>query len=264
MNTFKNKWIWITGASSGLGKAMAMAFAKEDAHLILSARNVDNLSDVAQACGGRGEKKIIPLDLTQPETFPSKVKQALSYGGHIDILINNGGISQRALAVETLPKVTHQLFEVNFFGTIELTRQLLPSMIKRHSGHIVTISSVVGKFGTPKRSTYSASKHALHGYFDSLRFEVQEDNIDVTIVCPGFIQTDISRHALTADGKPQNTMDKKTARGLTTDVFASRVLKAIRKKKKEVYIGKFEVLGVYLKRYLPGLFRIMLSRSKVT
>lgn len=264
MSTFKNKWIWITGASSGLGKAMAMAFAKEGANLILSARSEEKLDEVAQSCEGDGVKKIIPLDLTETESFPSKVKQALSFGGRVDIVINNGGISQRALAVETTPEVSRRLFEVNYFGTTELTRQVLPSMIGQKSGHIVTISSVVGKFGSPKRTSYSASKHALHGYFDSLRFEVQGDNIDVTLICPGFIQTDISRNALTADGKPQNTMDNKTAGGLTTDVFASRVLKAIHKRKKEVYIGKFEVMGVYLNRFFPGLFRKMLSKSEVT
>lgn len=264
MTTFADKWIWITGASSGLGKAMAVAFANENANLILSARNVDNLNEVAESCRGTGEKHILPLDLAQQETFPDKVKEALSYVGHIDILINNGGISQRADAVETIPEVTRRLFEINFFGTIELTRLVLPSMIGRKSGHIVTMSSIVGKFGSPRRSTYSASKHALHGYFDSLRFEVQDDGIDITLVCPGFINTDISRHALTAKGEPQNTMDKKTARGLSTEEFSKRVLTAIRRRKKEVNIGKYEVLGVYLKRFVPGLFRKMLAKSEVT
>lgn len=264
MNTFNNKWIWITGASSGLGKAMAIALAEEGAHLILSARSEEKLNQVAESCQGSGKKHILPLDLTQSDSFQEKVNKALSYGGYVDILINNGGISQRALAVETQPSVSRELFEVNFFGTIELTRLLLPSMLERKSGHIVTISSIVGKFGSPKRSSYSASKHALHGYFDSLRFEVEPDGIDVTLLCPGFIQTDISKNALTADGQPQNTMDEKTAQGLTTDQFASRVLKAIRNKKKEANIGKYEIMGVYMKRFLPGLFRKILAKSEVT
>ncbi|HLU93595.1 MAG TPA: SDR family oxidoreductase [Membranihabitans sp.] len=264
MTTFADKWIWITGASSGLGKAMAIAFANENAHLILSARNVTKLTEVAKLCKGEGEKQILPLDLAQQDTFPETVRKAVSFGGRIDILINNGGISQRADAVETIPEVTRRLFEINFFGTIELTRLVLPSMIERKSGHIVTMSSIVGKFGSPRRSTYSASKHALHGYFDSLRFEVQDEGIDVTLVCPGFINTDISRHALTAQGEPQNSMDKKTADGLSTDEFSKRILKAIRRKKKEVNIGKYEVMGVYLKRFAPGLFRKMLSKSEVT
>ena len=262
--SFAGKWIWITGASSGLGKAMALSFAREGAHLILSARNEENLMEVAGQCEGTGEKHILPLDLADQTAMPAKAKAALSYGGRVDILINNGGISQRASAVETIPEVTRRLFEINFFGTIELTRLILPSMISRKSGHIVTMSSIVGKFGSPRRSTYSASKHALHGYFDSLRFEVQDDGIDVTLVCPGFINTDISRHALTAQGEPQNTMDKKTTRGLSTEEFSEKVLKAIRGKKKEVNIGKYEVMGVYLKRFVPGLFRKMLAKSAVT
>ena len=264
MTSFADKWIWITGASSGLGEAMALAFARENAHLILSARNEQKLEDVAVKCEGYGKKHILPLDLANHEALAGKVDKALALSGKIDILINNGGISQRATAVETLPEVTRKLFEINFFGTIELTRLVLPSMLQRQSGHIVTISSIVGKFGSPKRSTYSASKHALHGYFDSLRFEVQDKGIDVTLVCPGFIQTDISRHALTAKGEPQNSMDEKTARGLSTEEFSSKVLKAIHQKKKEVNIGKFEVFGVYLKRFVPGLFRRILAKSEVT
>ncbi len=264
MKRFSNRWVWITGASAGLGEAMALAFAREDAHLILSARNEEKLKDVAARCSGKGEKHILPLDLSQSDTLEDKVMSALSFGSQVDILINNGGISQRATAMETLPEVTRTLFEINFFGTIELTRLLLPSMIQRKEGHIVTISSIVGKFGSPKRSTYSASKHALHGYFDSLRFEVQDDNIDVTLICPGFIRTNISKNALTADGKPQNTMDDKQARGLSPEDFSSRVLRAIYNKKKEVNIGKYEILAVYLKRFVPGIFRRILAKSDVT
>ncbi len=264
MTNFANKWIWITGASSGLGKSMALAFSRENAHLILSARNEEKLNEVAAQCEGQGQKHILPLDLAEQGTLKGKVKEALALGGQVDILVNNGGISQRATAEETLPEVTRKLFEINFFGTIELTRILLPHMLARKSGHIVTISSIVGKFGSPGRSTYSASKHALHGYFDSLRFEVQDEGIDVTLVCPGFINTDISRNALTANGEPQKTLDNKTARGLTTAEFSDRVLKAIRARKKEVNIGKYEVMGVYLKRFAPGLFRKMLAKSKVT
>ncbi len=264
MSSFANKWIWITGASAGLGEAMALALAKENAHLILSARNEEKLHEVAKKCGGNGQKHVLPLDLAKNEELAKIVQAALTLAPHIDILINNGGISQRATAVETVPEVTRKLFEINFFGTIELTRLVLPSMIRRKSGHIVAISSIVGKFGSPKRSTYSASKHALHGYFDSLRFEVEDDNIDVTLVCPGFIRTNISRNALTADGEPQNTMDDKQAHGLSPEVFSSRVLRAIRKKKKEVNIGKYEILGVYLKRFVPGIFRKILANSEVT
>lgn len=264
MAGFNNKWIWITGASSGLGRAMALEFSRENANLILSSRKRDKLEQVRNECEGTGEKEILTLDLQNETEFPEKVKEALSFGGKIDVLINNGGISQRAQAIDTQPEVARKIFEINYFGTIELTRQVLPSMIAGNSGHIVVISSVVGRFGSPLRSTYSASKHALHGYFDSLRFEVQNQGINVSIICPGFIQTDVSKNALTAEGTPQGKMDNKTSKGLTTHEFGKKVLKVIRKKKKEAYIGKYEVLGVHVKRFFPNLFHTIISNSEVT
>lgn len=263
MKTFENKWIWITGASAGLGAAMARAFARANANLILSARNEDRLREVVKTCDGKGEKHILPLDLTDVDSLSGIVNDALSFGNRIDILINNGGISQRALAEETLPEVSRKVFEVNFFGTIELTRLVLPAMLRQKSGHIMTISSVVGKFGSPYRSSYSASKHALQGYFDSLRFEVEPQGIDITLICPGFIRTDVTRNALTADGKPQNKMDKKTDQGMDPEKFAEKVLKVMKKKKKESYIGGIEILAVYMKRYVPWLFRKVIARSEV-
>ena len=263
MKTFENQWIWITGASAGLGAAMARAFDQENANLILSARNEEKLQEVVQSCSGKGEKHILPLDLTKIDSFSQKVNEAISFGQRIDILINNGGISQRALALETPGEVSRRVFEVNFFGTIELTRLVLPIMLQQKSGHIMTISSVVGKFGSPYRSSYSASKHALQGYFDSLRFEVEQQGIDITMICPGFIRTDVTRNALTAEGKPQNTMDKKTDQGMAPDKFAEKVLKNMKKKKKEAYIGGIEILAVYMKRYVPWLFRRVIARSEV-
>lgn len=262
--SYKNQWIWITGASSGLGAELAKRFAALDGNLILSARNVEKLNSVKESCKGEGEKKILPLDLADHDSFSDKVQEALGFGGQIDVLVNNGGLSQRSLAVETQLTVAKRLFEVNYFGTIALTQLVLPYMLQRKSGHIVVISSIVGKFGSPLRSTYSASKHALQGYFDSLRFEVQDAGIDVTILCPGFIQTDVSKNALTADGSPQNKMDNKTARGLTTTEFGQKAMRIIQKKKKEGYIGKYEILGVYIKRLFPNLFHRIISNSKVT
>lgn len=265
MNSFNNKWIWVTGASAGLGAAMVRAFAAENANIILSARNADKLKSVAASCSGTGEKIILPLDLSEVDSLAEKVEEALnSSGGHIDVLINNGGISQRSLAKDTPVEVSRKVFEINFFGAIELTRRLLPSMLERKSGQIVAISSVVGKYGTPVRSSYSASKHALHGYFDSLRFEIENDGIDVTVICPGFIHTDVSKNALNEAGVPRNILDERTANGMEPDEFAKKALQVIRKKKREAYIGKFEIMGVYLKRYFPSLFHRLLPRFDVT
>lgn len=262
--TYKDQWIWITGASAGLGRAMAKGFADLGANLILSARNVEKLESVKQECGGSGQKHILPLNLANQDELPSLVDQALGFGGQIDVLINNGGVSQRSTALDTQLAVSKRLFDINFFGTIALTQLVLPSMIKRKIGQVVVVSSIVGKFGSPLRSSYAASKHAIQGYFDSLRFEVQNHGIDVTILCPGFIHTDVSKNALTGDGKPQTTMDQKTSKGMSTEVFAKKALRIIRRRKKEGYIGKYEILGVYIKRFFPNLFHRIISNSKVT
>ncbi len=264
-NSFKNRTVWITGASAGLGEAMAKAFDKAGANLILSARNENELNRVKSECSGTGKKYILPLDLSQSHALKDLASQAINlFPDGIDILINNGGVSQRDLAINTELDVTRKIFEVNVFGTIELTRRLLPHFIDKKKGHIVTISSIVGKFGSPLRSSYSAAKHSLHGYFDSLRFEVQEHNIDVTIICPGFIATNISVNAMKGDGKKQNVMDEKTAAGMEVNTFAQKVLNILKKKKREAYVGNKEILAVYLKRYFPALFHKVISKSKVT
>jgi short-subunit dehydrogenase len=154
--------------------------------------------------------------------------------------------------------------ETNFFGTVSLTRALLPSMLDRRSGRIAVISSVAGKFGTPLRSAYSASKHALHGFFESLRAEVYTQGITVTLVCPGFIRTNISINALTANGTPQGTMDSAQAGGMSPDACAAKIVAAVEKGRPEVYIGGKELLGIYLNRFVPGLFRRIIRKTRVT
>ena len=262
---FQNKTIWITGASSGIGKAMALAFSQKDANLILSARNKKNLEEVKDLCNDSNKVAILPLDLSDLEEMPNKVSSALDFFKGIDILINNGGISQRSLVIDTDLKVDKRLFDINYFGTIALTRAILPHFVEKNGGHIVTISSITGKIGTPLRSSYAASKHALHGFFDSLRSEVYDNNIDVTLVCPGFINTDISKNALKADGSKQNTTDDATANGMDPNVFAKILIKSIASKKQEVVIGGPKVkLAVYMKRFFPRLFSNMIRKAKVT
>lgn len=257
-------WIWITGASSGLGEAMVYEFDKLGCNILLSARNIQELERVSANCKGSGAKAILPLDLEQVDQLEGKVTEALRISSNgIDLLINNGGISQRALAIESDLSVSRRLFEINFFGTIALTKAILPHFIKQKRGQIAVISSIVGKFGSAYRSSYSAAKHALHGYFESLRFEVKQYNIDITIICPGFIATNVSKNALTGDGSSQGTMDQRTAAGLDVREFGRRAAKAISKRKGEVYIGKFEIIAVYLKRYIPWLFFKVVSNTAV-
>ncbi len=262
--SFHKQVFWITGASSGIGKAIAIELSKQGSQLIISSRNEAALNAVKNECNS--EKTIVlPLDLAQHDQMAENVKKALTYFGKIDVLINNGGISQRSLTKNTLLEVDKQIMAVNYFGTVALTKALLPYFIKQQKGHFVTITSIVGKIGTPLRSSYAASKHALHGFFDSLRAEIYEDNITVTLACPGFVQTNVSMNALTGDGSKLGKMDAATQNGLTPQQFAKQLFKAIKAKKQEVYIGGAkEILAVNVKRFFPKLLAKMIRKIEVT
>jgi dehydrogenase/reductase SDR family member 7B len=264
MTKLKNSVVWVTGASSGIGAAIAIACAQAGASVVLSARSREGLEAVAQQCGVPSTQlMVLPLDLAQPEAFPEAVAAVLQAFGRIDLLVNNAGISQRSLAMETSLAVDRQLMEVNYFGTLALTKAVLPSMLARRTGHIVVVTSLVGKFGTPLRSGYAASKHALHGYFDSLRAELHDQGIKILLACPGFVRTQISISALTGDGKAQGKMDAATDAGMEPAVFARKLLRAIERDKAEVYIGGKEIRGVYFQRFFPGLLRRVVRKAKV-
>lgn len=256
MSNLKNKVIWLTGASSGIGEALAYELAKKGAKLILSARRKEELERVKGNCEAAAQPNIrtLPLDLSQPSTLKLSTEAAIQLFGHVDVLINNGGISQRSLINDSDMDVYRRLMEVNYFGAITLTKYLLPHFIERKQGHFVAVSSVAGKFGTPYRSGYAASKHALHGFFDALRAEHFKDNVTVTLVCPGIIRTPISFSALTGDGTPLNKMDNAQAKGKPVDWSARKIVKAIEGKREEVYFGGKEILLVYIKRFFPPLF----------
>ncbi len=262
---FTNKVVWITGASSGIGKSLALAISKQNAFLILSSRNEVKLNEVKSACFNPENVKIIPLDLENYTNFSSKVSDAINCFGNINVLINNAGISQRSLVKETSIAVDKRIMNINYMGTIALTKAVLPHFIESNNGYFITITSIVGKIGTPLRSSYAASKHALHGFFDSLRAEVYQNNIKVTLVCPGFVQTNVSLNALTGDGTPQNKMDTATENGLSSEKFAKHFITAIKKEKQEVYIGGFkEKLAIYVKRFFPKLLSKMIRKLAVT
>lgn len=261
---FKNKRVWITGASSGIGENLAYAFASQGAHLILSARNESELERVKNNCHDAASVFIYPIDLENLAGIQNTAKRVLERYGKIDILINNAGISQRSLAKETSLEVDQKIMNINFFGTIALTKAVLPSMITHQLGHIVVITSAVGIIGSPLRSTYAASKHALHGFFDSLRAEIYKDNIQVTIVCPGFVRTNVSVNALTGSGEKQNVMDEATNNGMSPGRLSRKIMRAIQKGKEEVYYGGREVLAIYVKRYFPSIFSRIIRKAKVT
>lgn len=260
----ERKVIWITGASSGIGEAMALQYAKKpQLALILSSRRKAALQKVASLCDPKTEVAILPLDLENTSEALAYVQKALSFFGHIDLLINNGGVSQRSLIVDTEYAVFERLIQINYLGTIALSRALLPHFISRKKGQFAVVTSVMGKYGSPYRSGYCGAKHALHGFFDVLRMEHQKDGIAVTLICPGFVQTQVTVNALTGDGSQLGTDDPATANGLQLHPFVNRAIKAIDQQKWEVFFGKKEKLGVYLKRLSNKLLHAVVIRSQV-
>lgn len=260
---FKNQRVWITGASSGIGEAVAVAFHSAGAKLVLSARREDELKRVQQQCGGEPDTRVLPLDVTNADELPEKTRQALAMFGGLDILVLNAGISQRSRTRETDEDVYRRLMEVNFFAPEAMTRAILPAMLAQKSGHIVVISSVAGKFGVPMRSGYSATKFALHGFFEALRAEEQRNGVYVTMVCPGYIRTEISLSALRGDGRKHAKMDAELAQGMPAEECARQILRGVARKKNEIVVaGPRERALVYLKRFLPDLLtRIVGTRG---
>ncbi len=255
--------IWITGASSGIGEASAKRFSQNGYRVIISARKEGELNRVKEACAHPSDVLVLPLDLTDIPSFESKVDQAIAHFGQVDAMLHNGGISQRSLIRETGLEVDRKLMEVNFFGTIALTKALLPHFMSRKSGHFAVISSLVGIIGSPYRSSYAASKHALHGFFDTLRAEHYKDHIIVTMICPGFIRTNVSVNAITADGSSLGQMDDAQANGMSPEDCATEIYAAITRKKEEVYIGGKETMAIYIKRFFPSIFSKIIRKAKV-
>lgn len=263
MSHFSGKTVWITGASAGIGEAIAKEAANQGANLILSARREAELKRVATECKIPEDRiLILPIDITQYDNFASIAKQVIDKFGRIDYLFNNAGISTRALASETPVEIDKQVMEINYFGSIALTKAVLPYMSNQKDGHIIVTSSVVGYFATPMRSAYSASKHALHGFYNALREEVFNENIRVTILCPGYIKTNISINALKSDGKKFNKMSKNQAGGMDADILAKKVLIGIKKNRRSINIGGSEIMGIYLNRYVPKLFSKLLRKMQ--
>ncbi len=255
--------VWITGASSGIGEAAAKKFSKEGYALILSSRNVSELERVKESCAFPQDVRLLPLDLSETSSLPEKAATAIALFGGLDLLLHNGGISQRSLIKETQLEVDRRLMEVNYFGTVALTKAVLPYFIQNKKGHFAVVTSLVGKFGSPYRSSYAGAKHALHGFFDTLRAEHYQDNIAVTLICPGFIHTQVSVNAVTGDGSPFGEMDQAQAQGMSAEACADQLFRALLRKKEEVYIGGKETWAVYLKRFFPGIFSRILRKANV-
>jgi dehydrogenase/reductase SDR family protein 7B len=261
MKSFSDKVVWITGASSGIGKELAVQLANQNAKIILSARNSEQLELVKESLKSSERHLVLPLDLSDQGNFSELTEKVVNHFGKIDYLFNSGGVSQRSEASETSLDVDRKIMEINFFGNIALTKAVLPQMQKQKSGHIVVTSSIAGKFGFYLRSAYSASKHALHGFYESILLEEAKNNIAVTIVCPGKINTPISTNAITKNGTAHGEMDHNQATGMSVEDCASKMLIAVQKEKKEVLIGNKEIKAVTLKRFFPKLFWKVISKQ---
>lgn len=261
----QGKTVWITGASSGIGEALCYEFAKHNCNLIISSRRAGELERVKKQCNTESSNiLILPLDLSAlpyPDQYSQKAIEAF---GHVDILINSGGITQRSLVKDTGIDVDRKIMEIDYFGTIALSKAILPHMLKNNSGHIVAVSSIVGKFGFPMRSAYSAAKHALHGFFESAQTELKNSGVNFLIVVPGRVKTDISINAITKSGERYGKMDDGQTKGITAEKCARQIIKGIRKNKKEINIGRADILLVYIHRYAPWLYRIIASKISAT
>ena len=254
MQGFENKVIWVTGASSGIGEGIVRKLASLGAKLILSARNLETLELIRKSLPNPSNHLCLPLDLENSSNFQDLANQVIEKYSKIDYLINNGGLSQRSEAWETPMEIDRRIMEINYFGNIALTKTVLPIMQKQQSGHIVVISSIAGKFGFFLRSAYSASKHALQGFYESVLLEEEKNNIHVTIAYPGKINTNISVNALNSSGSSHGVMED----------CVNELIKAVLTKKKEILIGNKEIKAVTLKRFFPALFwKVIRKQSPV-
>ena len=256
--------VWITGASSGIGKALAEQYAAQGASVVLAARRVDVLNALVAQLPSPERHMAVYLDLLQRDSFDTALHQVLTRYGRIDVLINNAGISQRALISETTMETERRLMEVDYFAQVELTKLLLPQFEKQASGQIAFVSSIAGLLGTQYRASYSAAKAALHMWANSLRAEVAEKGIQVAVIFPGFVQTDVSINALNGKGEAQGYDNEATANGLTAQDFAQQTLTALNKGKEYIVVGgPKEKLGVVVSRLAPPLLYKMIRKMKV-
>lgn len=260
----KELTIWITGASSGIGEALAIAFAKRGATIVLSGRDNDKLEAVKKRCKHSKKHIVVPFDISDAKQASEAYDSVKAQTDKIDWLINNAGVSQRSLIIETDEDVERQIMEIDYFAQTRLTRLVLPNMIAQGGGKIVMVSSVAGLLGTQYRGAYGAAKAAIHMWANSLRAELHDQKIEVATIFPGFIQTNVSINALTGDGSAQGTMDEATNKGLTAAVFAKQVVKALTKGEEYIIVaGTKEKLAVRVNRLSPPKLYKLIRESQV-
>ena len=256
--------VWITGASSGIGEACAYRYAAQGAKVILTSSSAQRLENVAEKCRAAGATQVVvlPYDFGSNDGIESLAQSAWEATEGIDIVMLNAGISQRTNVEDTSMDMVRKIMEVNYFAPVAIAKAMLPRMIAAGGGKIAVTTSIAGRFGFPLRCGYSSSKFALYGFFETLQAEYYDAGIRVTIVCPGRIQTNISRYALDKGGKPHGVMDPGQASGMTADAAARVITRAIAKQKKEVLVGRKELLMVYIKRFFPDLCATLARKIK--
>jgi dehydrogenase/reductase SDR family protein 7B len=260
---FAGKVAWITGASSGIGEALVHEFVLRGATVIASSNDLSGLEKVKSACGDKSMMvHCIPFDLGNTQGIDKIVEKQVNSHGRIDYLLNIGGISQRARIDETPMWLDRKIFEINYFGTITFTKAVLPFMVRQQSGHILATSSITGRFGFPLRSAYSASKQALHGFFETLYLENKKFHIKASVIIPGRVRTSISFHALDSEGKEHGKLDTGQANGIMPQKAAEIIIRGIIRNKREILVGKNELIMLHIRRYCPWLFFRIADRIK--
>ncbi len=265
MMNYQGKTVWITGASSGIGAALAREFAMEGARVIISSHEAEELEGVRKSLEPfSGEVHSVVFNLGNPEEVQAAADKVLKEFGRVDILMNNGGISTRAEALETPLEIDRRVMEIDYFSGVILAKAVLPGMIANGYGHIGVTSSISGKFGFPLRSAYAAAKHALFGFYKSLWAENNRKGIRVTIFSPGRVRTNISLHALEKDGKEHGKMDPGQAKGITPEQCARKMIRAMKRNRKDVLIGGTELGMVWVHKYCKWLYYRLVNRISAT
>jgi dehydrogenase/reductase SDR family member 7B len=263
---FENAVVWITGASSGIGRELAAQLSARGARTVLTARREDALRETRELCGGEGRSVIVPGDLSDLDAIHTLADTAQAAFGHVDLLVLNAGISQRGLAVETEPAVVHRVNTVNFLAPVHIIRRAVPPMVERGSGRVVAVSSLSTRVPTPQRSAYTASKAALETYLTVLRRELMNTGVGVTVALPGFVRTEISLNALNGDGSAHGVLDPVQENGMSPDACARRIISGIARGRREILIptDMRTRLGLFLQRRAPGLLDRLMAKAEVT
>lgn len=256
--------VWITGASSGIGAACACRYAAQGARLVLTSSSRERLEAVAGQCraAGAADVAVLPYDFRDSSGIGTLARDAWTVFGGLDIVFLNAGISQRTTVEDTSPEMIREIMEIDYFAPVLLAKALVGPMTERGGGHIAVTTSIAGRFGFPLRCAYSSSKFALYGFFETLQAEYYGRGIRVTLVCPGRVRTNISFYALDKGGRRHGKMDPGQGGGMAPETAAGIIVRAIDRGRREVLVGRKELLMVWIKRFFPGLCARLARRIK--